>query len=218
MGRPSLKELDKLHPDLIEKYRQTGKSDAIPLYLQRYILHLDKAAEINNHCKSINRAAKLLQDAFPDDDLSFRNAKYRIEDAINYFHLNSSVKQAAWCHYYADYFEDLAALARKADRLDVAKQCIECASDYRMKAAEQSINANELRPHTYVIDPSVPASLLGLTDDVDMKTLWAQKEALLEETREFIEHLDIRDSQKSSVFKEAAQNLNISDAEYEDED
>ena len=218
MGRPSLQELDKLHPDIIQSFRNTGVSAAIPEYIQRYIIHLDKAAEIHNHCKNMNRAARELMVAFPDDAMSFRTAKYRIEDAINYFHLNSTVKQAAWFNFYADYFEDLAELARADKRLDVAERCMDKAASFRMKAAEQSVNSDEIRPHVNVIDPSVPPHYFGLDDNVDMQTLWSKKEELLNETEKFISKLDIRDKQKRSVMREAARNLNFEDAEYEDQD
>lgn len=218
MGRPSLTELDKLHPDLIQSFRETGKSDAIPAFIQRYILHLDKAAEIHNHCKNMNRAARELMVAFPEDKMSFRTAKYRIEDAINYFHLNSTVKQAAWFNFYADYFEDLAELARADKRLDVAERCMDKAASFRMKAAEQSLNSDEIKPHVNVIDPTVPAHYFGLDDGVDMQTLWVKKKEVFDETRQFVDKLDIRDKQKHSVLREAALNLNIEDVDYEDED
>jgi hypothetical protein len=217
MSRPTLQELDKLHPDIIQTFRVTGKAAGIPVFIQRYILHLDKAAEIHNHCKNMNRAARELINAFPDDKMSFRTAKYRIEDAINYFHLNSTVKEAAWCNFYADYFEDLAELARADKRLDVAERCMDKAANYRMKAAEQSLNANEIRPHVNVIDPSVPATYFGLPDNIDIKTLWTKREELLDEAKAFVNKLDIRDSQKAATIRDAALNLNITDADYEED-
>lgn len=108
----TLQDIDKIPTEVLQQFRKTRKSMAIPEYLQRYILHLDKAAELFNTKGNINEICRELITAFPDDGLSFTTAKRRVYDAINFFHLNNTVRNEAWDMYYADRLE---ALGRKAE-------------------------------------------------------------------------------------------------------
>lgn len=87
-------KLEKLDPEIISDFRKNRKSEAIAPALQEYIIHLDRAAELHNLHGNVSRVAKELAKEFPDQ-ISFQTARQRVYDAINYFHLNSNVKNEA---------------------------------------------------------------------------------------------------------------------------
>ena len=115
--------LEKLHPDIVQDFKRTGKSTAIAPDLQQYILQLDRVAEIHQFEHNVSRAARKLQETFPN--LTFMTARLRVYDAINIFHLNNTVKAEAWDNYYADRMEDLGKLAIASDNLSEARRCEE---------------------------------------------------------------------------------------------
>ena len=207
--RPSLKELDKLPVQIIQDFRKTGKSAAIPQYLQDYILQLDRVAEIRNVEKEHNNlaCAKRLRETFPQ--LSLSVARSRVDDAINYFHLNSTVKAEAWDNYYADRMEDLAKYAIKSDNLTEARRCIEKAREYRMEAANNSINPDDFRPIIQLVSPEVSAKRLGFKKEFDLKVLW-------KDTEEFVNSLPVDARDKKRALSDAAEALGIEDTDYED--
>lgn len=208
-GKPALHELDKLHPDIISAFRRTGVSAGIPQYLKEYILHLDKVSELYNHERNINRLVDKLRDEFPD--LARTTARERVMDAINYFHLNSTVREEAWCNYYADYFEDLAKLALHNDPPDIktAKDCATKAAEYRIKAAQSDADL-ELQPVPFFVSPDVSPERLGIPEK-NLKKMWV-------DTETFIEELPIDSKNKSSLKREAALalDIDIEDADYDE--
>jgi len=166
---PSLQEIDKLPVELIQQFRQTRVSKSIPEYLQRYILHLDKASELFNLKGNITDICKELQLAFPEDDLSFSTAKNRVFNAINFFHLNNTVRNEAWDHYYADRLEALGKKAEDAYDADPAKfsgniqearRCYERAHALRTKKDENAVDPELLRPKEFLMNPQHKPSAL----------------------------------------------------------
>jgi hypothetical protein len=209
MSKASLKDLHRLPVEIIQDFRKTGKSLAIPGYIQDYILQLDRAVEIHNaeHEHNVSRAAMRLMESFPN--ISLNTARARIFDAINYFHLNNTVKAEAWDNYYADRLEDLAQFAISKNNITEARRSMEKAREYRKEAAGNILNGEELKPHVILISPEVNPELLGLKD-FNLKQLW-------KETQDFIEELPIDKMDKRNVMQDAAQNLNqIEDIDYED--
>jgi len=56
-----LDRIEQIHPDLISQFFATGKCDAIPQELQKFLEQLQWAMEIYEHERSITRAARKLQ-------------------------------------------------------------------------------------------------------------------------------------------------------------
>jgi len=206
---PSLQELDKLPVQVIQEFRKSGKSVAISDKLQQYILHLDRVAEIRNthHDHNLTSTARKLMDTFPE--LNFDAAKRRVDDAINYFHLNSTVKTEAWNNYYADRMEDLAQYAMAADNITEARRCIEKAHQFRLDASNNSINPDDFKPVTQLISPNVDAKRLGFAEEFNLRKLWT-------DTEKFINDLPVDDRDKQRALDDASQALGIEDIDYED--
>lgn len=205
----TLKDIHNLPVEVIQDFRQTGQSLAIPAHIQSYILQLDRAVEIHNaeHVHNVSRAARRLLESFPD--ISLNTARSRIFDAINYFHLNASVKAEAWDNYYADRMEDLSQLAIAKDNITEARRCTEKSREYRKEASSNILDGEELKPHVILISPEVNPDLLGLKG-FNLKQLW-------KDTQDFINDLPIDRKEKSDVMQDAAENLNqIEDIDYED--
>jgi hypothetical protein len=211
---PSLKEIDKLPVELIQQFRVTKRSAAIPEYLQRYILHLDKASELFNLKGNIADICKELQLAFPDDDLSFSTAKNRVFDAINFFHLNNTVRNEAWDHYYADRLEALGKKAEDAydadsdkfsGNIQEARRCYERAHALRTKKDENAVDPELLKPKDFLINPDTTAERLGLKAK-NLKVLWS-------DSASFIQKLELGNDVKNSLLHEVAE---VTDIDYED--
>lgn len=201
------KELEKLHPDIVQHYRRTGKAEGIPEKVKEFIDILDRAAEIFNTEKNIARAARMLQGDF---DIAFQTARQRIYDAINYFHLNNTVKEEAWHNFYADYFENLAKLALAKDDLTEARRNVERAMSARIKAASIHIDPDQLQPKDQMLTPDITNERLGLPD-VNLKKIW-------NDTEEFIDNLNISNEKKEEVKNEARENLGIpEDVDHEEQ-
>lgn len=197
---PALLEINDFSIDEIQKFRKTGKSLVISDRLKKYILHLDKSIEIFNYEGNISRAAVLLIDEFPEDNLTFRTAQNRIYDAINYFHLNNTVKNEAWNNYYADKLENLAKLALGSWNITEARRCYEKARTFRTDKDENLIDPDELNARDFIINPDINLDRLGLPN-VNLKTLWT-------ETVDFIEILDIDKKDKERLMSDAQLAIN----------
>lgn len=205
----SLKDLETIPVEILQDFRETGESMALGDDLKTYIMQLDRAVEIRTqeHEHNIMRGAKRLQESFPDISLS--TAKNRIYDAINYFHLNSTVKAEAWSNYYADRMEDLARLSIAANNITEARRCIERSKEFRLEASNLAIDPNEIKPHTFLVSPEVNPALLGL-EEFNLGKLWTN-------TEKFIKDLPIDQRDKQTALSDAAMALNrTEDIDYED--
>jgi hypothetical protein len=211
---PSLHDLDKLPVEVLKQFRDTKVSHAIPEHLQRYILHLDKAAELFNIKGNITEICKGLIEAFPNDELQFRTAQTRVYDAINYFHLNNTVRNEAWDHYYADRLEALGKKAENAydadpdkfaGNIQEARRCYERAHALRTKKDENAVDPELLKPKDFLINPDISPERLGLKKQ-NLKQLWS-------ETASFIKKLELEEEEKDRILEEAA---NVIDVDYED--
>jgi len=192
--KATLKALDKIDPKIITHFRLTGKSDAISPETQAYIRQLDRAVEIRNYQRNISRAAMELREEFPH--LGVEVCRQRIYDAINRFHLNSTVKQEAWYNYYADFMEDIARAALAGRKAETAMRAAQVAAEYRIKASAANINPDDFKPNINVISPQVKSGDLGLTTQ-DLKLIWP-------DTKNFVGKLPIDDKDKRRVLTEAA--------------
>lgn len=203
-----LEEINKLPVKVIQGFLKSGQSAAIPAELQQYIREIGRVSEIWNtdHEHNISRIARKMQETFPE--MAFNTARDRVYDAINYFHLNSTVKAAAWDNYYADRMEDLARLAIAANNYTQAGKFMELAREYRKEASANTINPDEIKPIIQLVNPSVDAKQLGLKEDFNLRTLWT-------DTEKFIDKLPADERAKQQAKQDAALNLGIEDADYE---
>lgn len=209
MSALTLSDLHNLPVEIIQDFRKTGRSLAIPGHIQDYILQLDRAVEIHNseHEHNVTRASKKLMESFPN--ISLNTARGRVFDAINYFHLNNTVKAEAWDNYYADRMEDLAKLAIATNSITEARRCYEKAHTFRKEAASNVLDSEDLKPHIFLISPEVKPELMGLKN-FNLKQLW-------KETQDFINELPIDTRDKERTLRDAAENLNqIEDIDHED--
>ncbi|MCT4602477.1 MAG: hypothetical protein N4A59_06210 [Marinifilum sp.] len=210
-------KLQKLHPDIIKDYLDTGVSEGIPEEVRKYIDMLDKVPDIHRRCASPTKTAKELQSKFPDIFRSFNTARAIVYAAINHFHLNISVKNEAWDHFYADHLDELARIEAKKGNAEGAKRILLDAHALRTNKDDSGIDADLLKPIVQVISPVVTPQLLDLDDEeYDLKTIdveWRKKK-IFDDTKKFVKDLKgVSENQASIIIKEAALNLNITDVE-----
>lgn len=205
-----LETIEKLHPDIIRDFLQTRQSSGISVELQHFILELQWAAEIWERERNISRAARLLQQrAFANQHemMSLQTAKSRIYAAITYFDIDSNVPQQVWDRDTANKLEDVARLAIKLDRPDVAKSCMLEANDLRRRANDTE-QANG-RPIIFLMSP-----------DVDIEGLGFKRKNLKEIARKaadgfyikLITNLNVDKDEKKRLMRDAE----VQDVEYEE--
>lgn len=205
-----LETIEKLHPDIIRDFLQTGVSNAIAVELQHFIFELQWAAEIWERERNITRAArKLQQRAFANkhDLMSLQTAKARVYAAITYFDIDSNVPQQVWDRDTANKMEDLAKFAIKLNRPDVAKSCYIEANELRRRANDTE-QANG-RPIIFLMSP-----------DVDIESLGFKRKNLKEIARKaadgfyvkLITSLNVDKNEKQRLMRDAE----VTDIEYEE--
>jgi hypothetical protein len=211
-------QFEALHPDIIQNFRLGKIASGIPDNVQRFILAMDEVPEYHRRHPNISKCCRVLMEHFPEKFTSFRYAQEIVYASINYFHLNNTVKNAAWDMYYADKMEDYAQAATLKGNIDLAMKCTDLAHKYRTNRDESAIDSGKLAPNTYILSPDITPELIGLRGDIDLKTLWKKKRQVFDDATKFINGLDIRDEQKTALVKETAENLNFADADYEELD
>jgi hypothetical protein len=153
-----LERIQTLSPEVIESFRVTGKSVAIPVDLQDFILQLDASARILRHEGSITRAAQKLRNEYPA--LNIHTAKSRIYDALNFFYLDTAVSQSVWDNYYADRYEDLSKLCIASGKLEAARRNFDRAYELRAHASA-IINPDNIKPPVFIITSDLKPEDLG---------------------------------------------------------
>jgi hypothetical protein len=208
---------ESLHPDIIKSFLTRGDSEAISDDLKRYILLIDKVPELLRRYPSVSRCAKEMAVRYPEYDLAFNTLREIIWDAINYFNLNSTVKNEAWNNYYADKLEMLSNIAIASQNLGVARRCLSDAAKLRQNQNENGIDTSKLRPVIHVLSNKVTAKMLGIRGDYNLKTLWNERRKKYDEAEKFIESLDVNSDEKDRLKNEAALAFNINEAEEADD-
>lgn len=158
-----LDTLDKLHPDIVHHFLQTGESKGIPEELQLFIKQLQYAAEVYEYERNISRAAKKLRIRILTEqkiDVSERTCKARIYAALNYFNIDNNVPVKVWENDFADKYQDLAKLAIANDDLKTARACYDSARSCRISAAEASARESDWAP-VFLISPEITAEQMG---------------------------------------------------------
>lgn len=204
----NLAKIEKLPIEIIEHFRKTGDASGMSDDIKKYIIQLDRAIEIVKYEGNITQAAKQLKSEYPTELFSIETAKRRIYSAINYFHLNNTVKNEAWNNYYADKMENLAKLAIVMNNITEARRCFEKAKAFRTDKDENVIDPDKLKLKDFLISPDVDPERLGLTE-VSLKNLWVNAE-------EFINKLDLDPKEKERLLKEAAEATNADHEQIED--
>lgn len=205
---------EKLHPEIIQSFIQTGKSEAIPQDVQRFITILDKIPDMHRKFPNISRCAKELMKLYPQYNLSFQTAREFIYTAINYFHLNSSVKNEAWNQYYADRAEDLHHICVKMGDMKTAKEYLNLAHEWRQSKKENSIDVSKLVPVKQVLSSKLTPKMLNL-NEYNLKTLWSESFKIFKEAAQEIDSYEINSEDKIKLKEEARLNLNIDEEDAE---
>lgn len=196
-----LKKLDEIPVEIIKEFREKGTSEFLSENTQKYIIQLDKAAEINHFEPNISRCARMLMTMPECVGLSYNSARLIVYDAINYFHLNNTVKNEAWDNYYADKLEDLFLVAIKAKNITEARRCIERAHALRTNHDENGIDPEDLKLKDQLISPNITAARLGI-ETFNLHELWC-------EGRKMIKNFDISDKEKQQIMKEFSTTIDI---------
>lgn len=158
-----LETIEKLHPDIVHGFLQTGESKGIPEEVQLFLKQLQYAAEIYEYERNINRAARKLRMrifASQKIDLAVVTCKSRIYAALNYFNIDNNVSIKVWENDFADKYEDLAKIAIANDDYKTAKACRDAARLCRLSASEAAARESDWAP-VFIITPDISVLDMG---------------------------------------------------------
>jgi len=211
MSIPSrLHDIELLPFEIIQDYRKTGKSLAIPKELQQFIKELDAVIEIKQTQRfdNISRLARTLMTRFTH--LNFSTAKERVYDAYNLFHVNDTVTEDVWDSVYADKMEDLAQLCVAKGKEEEARRCLKDAHEMRTKS-KNKLKAEDFKGNVYIVSIDIKPEDLGF-ERGNLKDI-ARRE-LDGHYRKLINSFDnISDADKVRLYADA----DITDAEIVEE-
>ena len=206
-----LETLDKLHPDIIHHFLETGESKGIPQELQQFVMQLQYAAEIYEYEKNITRAAsKLRLRILAEQKISMpvRTCKARVYAMLNYFNVDNNVSVKVWENDFADKYHDLAKLAIANDDIKTAKSCYDAARQARIAASEAAARESDWAP-VFVISPEITAEQMGFTKQSLKEIAKKNNEGFY---LNLIDSLPIEKHERKRLLKDA----DIQDAEYEE--
>lgn len=155
-----LQQIETLPAEIIQDFRKTGKSLAIPKEIQQFIKEVDSVIQIKETEKfdNISRIARELMKIYPG--INYRVARERVYDAYNLFHVNDSVSNDAWDNIYADKMEDLAKICIAKGKEQTALKAFEKAYEYRTRA-ESRIRPEDLKAPVFIISMDIKPEDLG---------------------------------------------------------
>lgn len=183
--------------DDIQYFIQNRHSDIIPENMQNYILQMDAVARITRTNRlSVRDTIEQLRKQWPE--LSFAQGRAIYYDALDYFYMDDSVSARSWDLVYAEKLEDMALLALKANKLDVAFKCTTKAHELRTKQRE-SMDYDWHAP-TYMININVKPEDLGYTSQ---KLADIAKRNEDRKYREMIMSLEVTEAEKQRLLREA---------------
>lgn len=192
-----LQLLQTYKADDIQFFIQNRHSDIIPENMQTYILQMDSAATLmRTNRLSVREAVEKIRLQWPQ--LSFSQARSIYYDALDYFYMDDSVSARSWDLVYAEKFEDMALLAIKANKLEVAYKCSAKAHELRTKQRE-SMEIDWHAP-TYMININVKPEDLGFASQ---KLADIAKRNEDRKYREMIMSLEVTDAEKQRLLREA---------------
>lgn len=161
-----LARIESLHPDLLNDFLENGESSAIPVEIQNFIHQISFASEIYNYERNINRAARKLKHRILTQQgirLTDRTCKERINDALNFFSVDSNVSSAVWDNHTADRLLDLSKAAALKFDFKTAGVLEERANFYRQRASAES-QTTGTKTINFLISKNLKASDLGFVD------------------------------------------------------
>lgn len=183
--------------DDIQYFIQNRHSDIIPENMQNYILQMDAVARITRTNRlSVRDTIEQLRKQWPE--LSFAQGRAIYYDALDYFYMDDSVSARSWDLVYAEKLEDMALLALKANKLDVAFKCTTKAHELRTKQRE-SMDYDWHAP-TYMININVKPEDLGYASQ---KLADIAKRNEDRKYREMIMSLEVTEAEKQRLLREA---------------
>lgn len=183
--------------DDIQYFIQNRHSDIIPANMQNYILQMDAVARITRTNRlSVRDTIEQLRKQWPE--LSFTQGRAIYYDALDYFYMDDSVSARSWDLVYAEKLEDMALLALKANKLDVAFKCTTKAHELRTKQRE-SMDYDWHAP-TYMININVKPEDLGYASQ---KLADIAKRNEDRKYREMIMSLEVTEAEKQRLLREA---------------
>lgn len=131
--------LDKLHPDLISQFIETGECDGIPKDIQLFLKQIQWASELYEYERNITRCAKQLHNRIlllQHISIDIRTCKARIYSAIDYFNIDCNISQKVWESNYADRYENLAKICITRGDYKTSKMCTDAALECRRRSSE----------------------------------------------------------------------------------
>lgn len=192
-------QLNTIPAKALIDFRKRGESKLIPVELQEYILQLDKVIQIKKGYKfhNVTRIAEKLMIDYPE--LNVHTAKKRVYDALTFFHVHDAVSNEVWYDIYAEKMEDIGQHCLDIDKPEAAIKAFALALEYRTKENLQ-INAEDLKPITYIISNNITAKELGF----ESKSLKAIRQKDLDgHYVKLINSLDIEESDRQRLMRDA---------------
>lgn len=195
-----LEKLDRLSPEVIASFRETGKSGAIELALQQFILQMDSVMEIKDSYRfdNVTLIAKELLARRPELKL-LRTAKKRVYDAYSFFHVSDSVSNKVWDNIYADKMEDLAHMCIAKGKEETALRAFLEAHRFRTQALNR-ISPEDLKPPVFIISPNLKPEDFGF-EKASLHNIASKYQN--GKYAQLIDKLPISDSEKDRLYNDA---------------
>lgn len=200
--KSNIEKLESVHPDLINTFLTTGEGDGIPEDVQIFLKQLQWAAEIYEYERNITRGARQLKQRIAAQQklsVDLRTCMTRINQAISYFNVDSTVSIKVWENDFANKYEDLAKVCSAKRDYKMQKACMDQALECRRRASEQAEADRDLGV-VFLITPEVTPEELGF----QKKSL---KEIAAKHNKGFyislIDGLPIEGSEKKRLLRDA---------------
>jgi hypothetical protein len=197
-------DFENLTPATVQAILAGRSAETVSPEVRRFVLELDAAARLFRG--NVTKAARALLKECPH--LTFRTARERIYDAVRYLNAGEkSLPAREWYHYYADRYEELAALyARSPDTVRYAKGCFDAALECRLKTAGSGVPEELLNIRTFLVSPDISTDRLSITE-INLRKAF-------EDGMKLIGSFDIPETERKRIGKELQEELGvIEDAE-----
>lgn len=205
-----LEKIGSVHPDVIDEFIRTGKSQVLPSDLQYIINQMVFSLQIYRTERNIARAARQLQvrtKAEQGVDININTAKSRIYAALNYFDVDCNVDQSVWLRDYANKFEDLSKVALAQGKTESAGKFMEKALDCRLRATASDKQAS--LGVVYILSDDISPEYLGFSSRSKKEIARKANDGVY---LKIIDSLDIPSDEKRRLKSDA----DVEDVDFED--
>lgn len=193
-----LERLEVIDPQIIEHYRRTGKSEALPAGLKTRIDWYSSAIEIHKTTNTIQRCAKELAKRHTELKTVYL-AKKIIYEALQFFHVDNTVSNEVWDDCYAEQFDKLSILCIADNRFEAAGRFMTKAHELRTQK-ESRISPEDLKSPILIIHNKIHPEDLGATKiSLHEIATKANNGAYMD----LINKLPISDKERDSLFEDA---------------